>query len=131
MPGCMAGAMRTLLSVLSLSDHICARFLCCPCLFLSSVLSSLPFIFCVFFLMVDIFKFNVLLILNVVFCLLSLTVCLWLLMWSLLLVFPSFVVVHNMFAGFRRCVIFVCAMEFVYGWQILIKVRRHKHFIIQ
>ena len=50
----------------------------------------------------------------VVFCLLSLTVCLWLLLWSLLLVFPSFVVVHNFFClGFCH---FVCVYDGVFWW---------------
>ena len=50
MSGCMAGARHTLLSVVSVSDHICALLLFCPCLFLSSVLSNLPFMFGVFFM---------------------------------------------------------------------------------
>ena len=52
----------------------------------------------------------------VVFCLL----CLWLLLWSLLLVFHSFVVVHN-FSCLLVSVIFVCAIEFFDGWQILLE----------
>ena len=40
--------------VLSMSVHICACLLCCPGLFLSSVLSSLPFMFCVFGWMADV-----------------------------------------------------------------------------
>ena len=44
---CMAGAIQTLLFVLYMSVHVCACLLSCPCLFLSSVLSSLPFMFCV------------------------------------------------------------------------------------
>ena len=47
MPGCMAGVVRTLLSVMSVSVHICACRLCCPDLFLSSVMSYRPFMFCV------------------------------------------------------------------------------------
>ena len=43
----------------------------------------------------------------VVFCLLSLTVCLWLLLWSLLFVFPSFVVVRGFFCLLVSA-IFVC-----------------------
>ena len=50
----------------------------------------------------------------VVLCLLSLTVCLWLLLWYLLLVFPSFVVVHNFFClGFCH---FVCVYDGVFWW---------------
>ena len=41
---------KTLLSVVSVSVHICALLLFCPCLFLSSVLSNLPFMFGVFFM---------------------------------------------------------------------------------
>ena len=43
-------------------------------------------------------------------CLLSFTVCFRLLLWCLLLVFPSFVVCSLLpsSVGFRRCVIFVC-----------------------
>ena len=43
MPVCMAGAIWTLLSVLSLSVHV--LYFRLSCLFLSSVLSSLPFMF--------------------------------------------------------------------------------------
>ena len=44
---CMAGAVRTPLSVLSVFVHVCARLLCCSCLYLLSVLSFLAFMFCV------------------------------------------------------------------------------------
>ena len=144
-----------------MSFHICACLLCCPRLFLTSVLSSLPFMFGVFWWVADFFlwvaDFNCPLFLwvfstcvcacvplfiflcflpfgclsfvlpsflslcgfsflseFVVLCLLSLTVCLWLLLWYLLLVFPSFVVVHNFFClGFCH---FVCVYDGVFWW---------------
>ena len=45
MPVCMAGALQ--IFVLSVSVHVCACLLWCPCLFMSFMLSSLPFMFCV------------------------------------------------------------------------------------
>ena len=117
--------------VLSMSVHICACLLCCPRLFLSSVVSPSLHVICfcmggwcflllmggcVCAVFVPLFIFLCFLPFGclsfvlpsflslcgfsflsefVVLCLLSLTVCLWLLLWYLLLVFPSFVVVHN------------------------------------
>ena len=54
------GRFIVLLFVLSMSVHICAWLLCRPCLFLSSVLTSLSFMFCVgvFFWWVEDFNWS-------------------------------------------------------------------------
>ena len=51
----------------------------------------------------------------VVFCLLSFVVCLWHLLWSLLLVSPSLVVVL-LSVGFHQCGICVCVCDGVFRW---------------